>query len=179
MGYLKRNKWVIFLVCLLIIFTPTVVFARGFHGGEHFGGFHDGETHVFHDDEGTGFHDDEGTGHTFHDGNEDGTNTHHNDEETDGDTQSFWSRIKDTFNYLVPRKWHSHQSFYYCEDDYTYYMNHETAVDQLSDFLGTIFVVLFTVWISTSEKIENKIKDFISNLLSYKNPVKGKHSIKK
>ena len=185
MEYLKRNKWIIFLTCLLMVFTPTVVFARGFHGGGHFGGFHGGghTTHTFHDDGGTGhtFHDDEGTGHTFHDEDEDGINTHLSDEETDDDTQSFGSRVKDTFNYLIPRSWHNHHSSYYHVSSSTYSDNRDTAIDQIIDWMEDLCIIYFVLSLITlfiPEKIKNRVKDFISNLLSYKDPVKGRHSIK-
>lgn len=78
---MKRNRWIIVFVCVLMFFTPTVALARGFHGGGHIGGGHFGgghTTHTFHDDEGTG-------GHAFHDDDEDedGTHTHLDDDETD------------------------------------------------------------------------------------------------
>ena len=165
-----------------MFFTPTVVLARGFHGGGHFGGFHGGHTtHTFHDDGGTHvFHDDEGTGHTFHDEDENGINTHSSDEETD-DTQLFGSRVKDTFNYLIPRNWHNHHSSYYHVSSSTYSDNQDTAIDQIIDWMEDICIIYFVlslIVLFVPENIKNRVKDFISNLLSYKDPVKGRHSIK-
>ncbi|WP_283581817.1 hypothetical protein [Ligilactobacillus hohenheimensis] len=184
---MKKNRWIVVFVCVLMFFTPTVALARGFHGGGHIGGDHFGgghTTHTFHDDEGTG-------GHTFHDDNEDedGTHTHLDDDETDDEPQSLGSRVKDTVNYLIPRSWHGHHSRYYHVDSATYYDNQETALDQLIDWLEDLCVVYFVfavVWAFIPEKcrlkvavkrIKNMVSGSISGLLGYNGAAPGKHAM--
>lgn len=175
-----KNKWIVFLVILMFILTPNIAFARGFHGGGHFGGEH--LTHTFHDDE--------GTGHTFHDEDEeDNIKTHFNDEETDDDTQSFGSRVKDTFNYLIPRAWHNHHSIYYHVDSDTYSDNQDVAFDQLNDWMDDLFIVYFVIvviWVLIPEdsklkvslkKMKGRVKDLICKSFSCLISLKGKHSI--
>ena len=81
---MKRNKWIVIGIILLTILTPRVALAKGFHddGGGDFGG---GGHIEFHDDDGGA-------------GLDDGDDSVTSDS---GETQSFGSRVKDTFNYLI------------------------------------------------------------------------------
>lgn len=176
-----KNKWIVFLVTLMLVLTPNIALARGFHGGGHFGGEH--TTHTFHDE-------DEGIGHTFHDEDEEGNpKIHFNNEETDDDTQSFGLRVKDTFNYLIPRTWHNHHSTYYHVDSDTYSNNQDVAFDQLDDWMDDLFIVYFVlvvIWVLIPEdsklkvsfnKMKSRVNNFICKPFNHLIPTKGKHSI--
>ncbi|WP_283596402.1 hypothetical protein [Ligilactobacillus aviarius] len=168
---MKRNKWIVIGIILLTILTPRVALAKGFHddGGGDFGGDHI----VFHDDDGGVGHDD------FDDGDDLITSD-------GGETQSFGSRVKDTFNYLIPQDWHGSHSSYSHISSGMYSKNQSTALNQLIEWGFELIELVLDLWMSYIvlvdfiwEDLPDKVKDWISSILTSKDPEKNRHAIKR
>ncbi|OAQ06282.1 hypothetical protein A3O17_01485 [Ligilactobacillus aviarius] len=170
---MKRNKWIVIGIVLLTILTPRVAFAKGFHddgGGGHIE-FHADEylisvgpdlSLISHDH----FYDGEGSVISYNDG-----------------IQSFGLRVKDTFNYLIPQDWHGHRSSYYHISSGIYSKNQNSALNQLIDWAYNLFfltVGLYTILADLFwNNLPDKVKDWISSILTSKDPERNRHAIKK
>lgn len=165
---MKKNKWIVIGIVLLTILTPRVALAKGFHDdGGDFGGDHI----VFHDDDGGTGHDD------FDDGD---------DSVTSDGGETFGSRVKDTFNYLIPQDWHGHHSSYSHISSGVYSKNQSTALNQLIEWGYELIELILGLWMSYIvlvdflwEDLPDKIKDLISSFLTSKDSEKNRHAIKK
>lgn len=178
---MKRNKWIVIGIILLTILTPRVALAKGFHddGGGDFGGgghieFHDDEylitvgpdlSLISHDH----FYDGEGSVISYNDG-----------------IQSFGLRVKDTFNYLIPQDWHGHRSSYYHISSGIYSKNQNSALNQLIEWGFELIELVLDLWMSYIvlvdfiwEDLPDKVKDWISSILTSKDPEKNRHAIKR
>lgn len=140
---------------MLTILTPRIALAKGFHddGGGDFGGDHI----VFHDDDSGAGHDD------FDDGDDSVTSD-------DGETQSFGSRVKDTFNCLIPQ-----DSSYSHVSSGVYSKNQSTALNQLIEGGYELIELILGSWMSCIvlvdflwEDLQDKVKDLISSILTSK-----------
>ncbi|OAQ03159.1 hypothetical protein A3O11_05225 [Ligilactobacillus aviarius] len=170
---MKRNKWIVIGIVLLTILTPRVAFAKGFHddGGGGHTEFHADEylisvgpdlSLISHDH----FYDGEGSVISYNDG-----------------IQSFGLRVKDTFNYLIPQDWHGHRSSYYHISSGIYSKNQNSALNQLIDWADNLFfltVGLYTILADLFwNNLPDKVKDWISSILTSKDPEKNRHAIKR
>ena len=150
---MKRNKWIVIGIILLTILTPRVALAKGFHDDDGGAGLDDGDDSVTSDS---------------------------------GETQSFGSRVKDTFNYLILQDWHGSHSSYSHISSGMYSKNQSTALNQLIEWGFELIELVLDLWMSYIvlvdfiwEDLPDKVKDWISSILTSKDPEKNRHAIKR
>lgn len=103
-----------------------------------------------------------------------------------GETQSFGSRVKDTFNYLILQDWHGSHSSYSHISSGMYSKNQSTALNQLIEWGFELIELVLDLWMSYIvlvdfiwEDLPDKVKDLISSILTSKDPERNRHAIKK